>query len=180
MIGHGPARSSCLRPSAAPPIEVMVVDDSAVVRQRSRPSSSRIRISAWCWLPILRGSGIEQSGSRGDRARRRDAADGWTDLPPQADAATPDAGRPLHGPGGAGGDGAGDGGHRGHRQARLAECDTAGGVVGKPAGEHPQRRTGRTTPSSRRPRHQRRTAPYSRRHPSPGLPTARERASPNG
>ena len=85
------------------PIEVLVVDDSAVVRQRlksiieSRPPVPRRPGGR----PVRGGGDAQQVGSRRDRARRRDAADGRPDLPAQADAPASDAGRALHDPGGA-------------------------------------------------------------------------------
>ena len=102
-------RQDPAQPTGSPePLEVLVVDDSAVVRQRLKSiieSDPRFRV-VLAADPYEAVASAEQVGPRRDRARRRDAADGRPDIPAQADAAASDAGRALHGPGGAGGDGA--------------------------------------------------------------------------
>ena len=92
------APSARRQPPASPPIEVLVVDDSAVVRQRLKSiieSDPRFRV-VLAADPYEAVAHAQQVGPRRDRARRRDAADGRPDLPAQADAPAPDAGRALH------------------------------------------------------------------------------------
>ena len=106
--------------------------------------------------------------------------DGLTFLQ-EADAPASAAGRPVHDPGRARGHGPGDGRRRGDRQARLDQCEPAGGMVAEPAGERPQRRAGRAPATSARTGRPRRPIAAIRPMPScRGTPIRGTRASASG